>query len=75
MMSRMGAEMEKLFYLLLTRDWDKKKSKPDSFVKMPTEKKEMSRVVKVVQSKMDSQVGLHSSCSIPLMSKERTTQS
>jgi hypothetical protein len=52
MMSQMGPKTEKLFYLLSARDWDEKKPKLNSFMKMLTEEKGMSRAVKVVQSKM-----------------------
>jgi hypothetical protein len=52
MMSDMGPETEKLFILLLAKDWDKKKPRLNSFMRMLTEDKGMSRAVKIVQSEM-----------------------
>jgi hypothetical protein len=48
----MGPKTEKLFYLISAMDWDDKDPKLNSFMKMLTEEKGMSRAVEVVQSKM-----------------------
>jgi hypothetical protein len=42
MMSHMGPETEKLFLLLLAKDWDKKKPRLNSFMRMLTKGKGMS---------------------------------